>query len=1031
MSKALEFLKTTRTAVTTGRSLWENVLRRKHSTIIAATDVTHEFAPSVHSETIIPRSPYRPISGLHSFTGLNAGQSLFTKASPFSAGKTRQLSTTARPSMPEDIAVKHKEIIGTITKDDYKALATVYAVIKHPESDADIINRTITRSKLPEKTKTLLYGLADRKTYPLELLRGLPDAEDMASRPNMFGYSRPEPTQEPTEVTIKSQREARYELEASELRKQGHVVLHNKLDTVTGATSQAGGKPPSQIVFVSFKDDIMHIHTDSYCTVDDFIKSSRDVFAIDDPADQAIIIDVMTGKESPFYASRQVTGLTSYCEGNLNAKHFCDNTPGYHERYSKSPALVVDKAVQAHLENFLLRKGRIRHIEEPLVSPFDIVRTIIREGEVRLNVRKPLAEENHRAISRIMEIVSGRTYSHIGDYNHFTIDKKNSENSILYSAKPLKEETFLNRKISLLQQEMSQEWLKRGDIFVKLLPTTGDKHNKKYLYIAFAHLAGVENYDEDLGLFRIKSEQEFLKFQHAVTGKEVVLDAPVIASSSTSQHHTHDFLEAVKKGQEDIVTHYLMDGVRPDFGLPDAAKIGNIRMAKILFNAGANLYCTTSDDDYPRNPLHIAALNNRLDFAEYLIKDMGIEVDRFSGNNYYYNTALHYICNRHDNPAFVELLIDSGANVNMQDKEKGKKGDTPLHKAVTYGHVKSIATLLEREANPTIVDEYDNTAFDKAVRYQPREWEKGPQARRQEVMAPLLEYAIDKGMKKEQAYLEQHGAKVSEDYTRRKAQRATVPAKFAVPPVVFYECHDDPAAREAIRLLLPFFKNKGYRTFCLEEDNNNTAENLQMNLVNQIQQTLFVKAKKEQGEKLSPSEERVLPIALIRLAAEISLFGLMNAIGERGIKFKGIDENFGDRRYGHDKISYDDLMALMTYRDNGLAERLTDTAKADKGGTIAIMGADHEPGVHAQSKKRLTDTDHGNILAFHVHSEDREPSDFPKPGRVHFVGLSDENPQAALDKIKKVIENKIREMEKSSAKENNKFTRDTGSPQSR
>jgi ankyrin repeat protein len=76
-------------------------------------------------------------------------------------------------------------------------------------------------------------------------------------------------------------------------------------------------------------------------------------------------------------------------------------------------------------------------------------------------------------------------------------------------------------------------------------------------------------------------------------------------------------------------------------------------------------------------------------------------------------TALHYAAAQGENIQILETLMVRGADPNVQDSN----GDTPLHAAAGAGRPDSIQTLLESQADPSILNKAGKTAFEVAKNY--------------------------------------------------------------------------------------------------------------------------------------------------------------------------------------------------------------------------------------------------------------------------------------------------------------------------
>jgi ankyrin repeat protein len=71
---------------------------------------------------------------------------------------------------------------------------------------------------------------------------------------------------------------------------------------------------------------------------------------------------------------------------------------------------------------------------------------------------------------------------------------------------------------------------------------------------------------------------------------------------------------------------------------------------------------------------------------------------------------LLHICSRKEDIESMEILIDSGTNVDVI----GDIGNTPLHEAAICGKVMSVKLLLRHGANTKIKNEFGQTALDVA-----------------------------------------------------------------------------------------------------------------------------------------------------------------------------------------------------------------------------------------------------------------------------------------------------------------------------
>jgi len=117
----------------------------------------------------------------------------------------------------------------------------------------------------------------------------------------------------------------------------------------------------------------------------------------------------------------------------------------------------------------------------------------------------------------------------------------------------------------------------------------------------------------------------------------------------------------------------------------DAARAGDVKKVELLLKQQPSLV-SSKDEAYGQTPLHVAALNDRLDVAKLLLANKA-DVNAKSNNG---STPLHLAAGK-GNQDIVELLLAAKADVNAVDNE----GWSPMHSAVTYGH-KDIEELLSK-----------------------------------------------------------------------------------------------------------------------------------------------------------------------------------------------------------------------------------------------------------------------------------------------------------------------------------------------
>jgi ankyrin repeat protein len=187
---------------------------------------------------------------------------------------------------------------------------------------------------------------------------------------------------------------------------------------------------------------------------------------------------------------------------------------------------------------------------------------------------------------------------------------------------------------------------------------------------------------------------------------------------------------AVHNGHVDLVEMFLGCGVDINVKNTDgetlldfASQNGKLEVARFLIDHGADVDCC---DQRGWTPLHTAARFSHLDVVRLLVEHStnvharnGIHnppllaspsrVSRFpSGHRVDVNSADYggwtplHLASRHGHTDVVQLLLDNGADVNLQTKDLL----TPLHHASVNGHLKVAELLIERGAE---VDEDQET----------------------------------------------------------------------------------------------------------------------------------------------------------------------------------------------------------------------------------------------------------------------------------------------------------------------------------
>jgi len=107
-------------------------------------------------------------------------------------------------------------------------------------------------------------------------------------------------------------------------------------------------------------------------------------------------------------------------------------------------------------------------------------------------------------------------------------------------------------------------------------------------------------------------------------------------------------------------------------------------------------------------PLSIASRHNRIAICKILLQFQSTNVNHRNSRG---GTPLHYACAAlKDRIKCVQLLVESGANVNVQDHKK----NTPLMVAAFFGKARIAEFLLEAGADLEVKNNEEKSAIDVA-----------------------------------------------------------------------------------------------------------------------------------------------------------------------------------------------------------------------------------------------------------------------------------------------------------------------------
>lgn len=151
---------------------------------------------------------------------------------------------------------------------------------------------------------------------------------------------------------------------------------------------------------------------------------------------------------------------------------------------------------------------------------------------------------------------------------------------------------------------------------------------------------------------------------------------------------------------------------RGRFAIHSAAFHNNLEEIKRLLSLGA---IVNSTDKKMNTPLHEAArfnlVGSHFDTIEMLLKN-GADINAQNDNKY---TALHYLVSEQPNVETVNLLLNSGATVDIKDD----LGETPLFKVVLkkFDDVKILKLLVDRGSNVNTFNNIKQTPLHVACKW--------------------------------------------------------------------------------------------------------------------------------------------------------------------------------------------------------------------------------------------------------------------------------------------------------------------------
>jgi ankyrin repeat protein len=145
--------------------------------------------------------------------------------------------------------------------------------------------------------------------------------------------------------------------------------------------------------------------------------------------------------------------------------------------------------------------------------------------------------------------------------------------------------------------------------------------------------------------------------------------------------------------------------------LHKASRHGFKDVVNFLITNGAN---PNAIDKLGFTPLQYAVMHSQLEIAKILI-DHGANVNAKTNKRGY--TALHFaVLRKEKNQKLVELLIESGADVNIASASDQAHGWTPLHMSVAVGNIPWTKLFLAKGADVNARDKSGATPLHEAAR---------------------------------------------------------------------------------------------------------------------------------------------------------------------------------------------------------------------------------------------------------------------------------------------------------------------------
>lgn len=172
--------------------------------------------------------------------------------------------------------------------------------------------------------------------------------------------------------------------------------------------------------------------------------------------------------------------------------------------------------------------------------------------------------------------------------------------------------------------------------------------------------------------------------------------------------------QAICHGYGDLVSEMLKSGANAEMPdakgyspLHNAVKRHLLPIVKLLAKSGAVVDSKDPVDGY--TPLILAIQGKNFEICEYLVRECSASLtfsDRFG------KICLHYAA-RQSEVSIIQLLVESGANVNHEDEQRR----TPLFEACEFDNEYALESLLRQNASMSHTDRNGSTPLHVAVEY--------------------------------------------------------------------------------------------------------------------------------------------------------------------------------------------------------------------------------------------------------------------------------------------------------------------------